>query len=80
MALNLAKVALRQDQPEDNALSFSIASFKGLALNDHLLNLFIDLSELEPTLIKSHANFGNSSGQFFMSWRVKKNVGSLRVI
>ncbi len=56
-ALNLAKAALRQVQPEDSALSFSIASFKRLALNEHLLNLFIDLFELEPTLIKSHANY-----------------------
>jgi len=47
MALNLAKVAL----------SFSLASFKRLALNQHLLDLFIDLFELEPTLIKSHANY-----------------------
>lgn len=57
MALNLAKAALREDQPGDGALSFSIASFKRLALNEHLLDLFIDLFELEPTLIKSHANY-----------------------
>jgi hypothetical protein len=34
-----------------------MASFKRLALNEHLLDLFIDLFELEPTLIKSHANY-----------------------
>lgn len=59
MALNLAKAALRLDQPGDNALSFSIASFKRLALNEHLLDLFIDLFELESTLIKSHVNYRN---------------------
>ena len=57
MALNLAKAAWQQDQARDDALSFSMASFKRLALNDHLLNLFIDLFELEPTSIKSHANY-----------------------
>jgi hypothetical protein len=35
----------------------AIASFKRLALNEHLLDLFIDLFELEPTLIKSHVNY-----------------------
>lgn len=57
MALNLAKVALQKTQPETGPLSFSIASFKRLAFNAHLLDLFIDLFELEPTLIKSHSNY-----------------------
>jgi hypothetical protein len=57
MALNLAKVALQQNQTDGDSLSFSLASFKRLALNQHLLDLFIDLFELEPTLIKSHANY-----------------------
>ena len=57
IALNLAKVALQKSQPEIGSLSFSIASFKRLALNEHLLDLFIDLFELEPTLIKSHINY-----------------------
>ncbi|NET36355.1 MAG: IS4 family transposase, partial [Cyanothece sp. SIO1E1] len=35
----------------------SIASLKRLALNEHLLDLFIALFELEPTLIKSHVNY-----------------------
>ena len=57
MALNLAKVTLQETQAEAEPLSFSIASLKRLALNEHLLDLFIDLFELEPTLIKSHANY-----------------------
>ena len=57
MALNLAKVTLKETQAETAPLSFSIASLKRLALNEHLLDLFIDLFELEPTLIKSHANY-----------------------
>lgn len=57
MALNLAKAALQQSQPTTDSLSFSIASFKRLALNGHLLDLFIDWFELEPTLIKSHPNY-----------------------
>ena len=56
MALNLAKVALQEGQ-ETDALSFSMASFKRQALNEHLLDLFIEQFELEPTLIKSHANY-----------------------
>lgn len=57
MALNLAKVTLQETQTAAAPLSFSIASLKRLALNEHLLDLFIDLFELEPTLIKSHANY-----------------------
>ena len=34
-----------------------MASFKRRALNEHLLDLFIDQFEFEPTLIKSHANY-----------------------
>lgn len=57
MALNLAKVAL-QDNPRDpDSLCFSLASFKRLALNQHLLDRFIDQFDLEPTLIKSHVNY-----------------------
>ena len=57
MALNLAKVALQAPQTDAASLSFSLASFKRLALNQHLLDLFIELFELEPTLIKSHDNY-----------------------
>ncbi|MBO1348614.1 MAG: transposase [Hormoscilla sp. GUM202] len=58
-ALNLAKTALQQSQPATDQLSFSIASYKRLALNEHLLNLFISMFDLEPTLIKSHPNYQN---------------------
>jgi hypothetical protein len=57
MALNLAKATLQETQTEPAPMSFSIASLKRLALNEHLLDLFIDLFELEPTLIKSHVNY-----------------------
>lgn len=57
MALNLAKVALQNNQREADSLSFSLASFKRLALNQHLLDRFIDQFDLEPTLIKSHPNY-----------------------
>lgn len=58
-ALNLAKAALQTSQDDAQPLSFSIASLKRSALNEHLLDLFIELFELEPTLIKSHANYRN---------------------
>ena len=38
-ALNLAKAALQQQQPTTEPLRFSIASYKRLALNEHLLDL-----------------------------------------
>ena len=59
LALNLAKVALTDQHCEGDDLSFSIASFKRLALNQHLLDVFIDMFELDPTLIKSHQNYQN---------------------
>ncbi|MGF1535448.1 MAG: transposase [Elainellaceae cyanobacterium] len=59
MALNLAKASLQRSQPDSQPLSFSMASLKRLALNEHLLDLFIALFDLEPTLIKSHANYRN---------------------
>ncbi len=60
MALNLAKAALQSTPPAvepDAPLRFSIASFKRQALNAHLLDLFISMFALEPTLIKSHPNY-----------------------
>jgi DDE superfamily endonuclease len=60
-ALNIAK--LRQQQtPSDIAQdsqpqSFSMATYKRLALNGHLLERFISMLELDPTLIKSHPNY-----------------------
>ena len=57
LALTLAKATLQETQTETVPLRFSVASLKRLALNEHLLDLFIELFELEPTLIKSHANY-----------------------
>ena len=59
MALNLAKAALNETRSGDDTQHFSLASFKRLALNQHLLDVFIDLFELEPTSIKSHPNYRN---------------------
>ena len=59
LALNLAKAALQVHHPDGEDLSFSIASFKRLALNQHLLDVFIEMFELDPTLIKSHENYQN---------------------
>jgi hypothetical protein len=52
-ALNLAKADLLHKQLADEPLSFSIASYKRLALNEHLLERFISMFALDPTLIKS---------------------------
>ena len=59
LALNLAKAAFKDQHPEGEELNFSIASFKRLALNQHLLDVFIEMFELDPTLIKSHENYQN---------------------
>ncbi|MBO1350516.1 MAG: hypothetical protein EBE86_025475 [Hormoscilla sp. GUM202] len=48
---HLAKAALQPAQPGTSELSFSIASYKRLALNEHLLNLFISLFDVEPALV-----------------------------
>jgi Transposase DDE domain len=61
-ALNLAKATLRNeasipDAPSPDVLSFSIASLKRRALNQHLLELFIDSFDLDPTLIKSNPKY-----------------------
>jgi hypothetical protein len=59
-ALNLAKFEAQQhhqsDQP-DQPFVFSMASYKRLALNHHLLDLFISNLDLNPTLIKNHPNY-----------------------
>jgi hypothetical protein len=53
--LNLAKVDLlnQHGSQEQEPISFSIASYKRFALNDHLLERFISMFALDPTLIKS---------------------------
>lgn len=57
MALNLAKATLQSTHTDAEPLSFSIASLKRLALNEHLFDLFIDMLDLDPTLIKSHPKY-----------------------
>jgi hypothetical protein len=42
-------------QPEPS----SMASYKRVALNQHLLELLIEKLDLYPTLIKSHLNYSN---------------------
>jgi hypothetical protein len=61
--LNLAKyedqLRSTQDNPKHSLSSFSMASYKRLAFNDHLLERFIAMLDLDPTLIKSHPNYEN---------------------
>jgi hypothetical protein len=63
LALNLAKYEVQQHPSKSPAPSqptpFSMASYKRLALNDHLLSRFISMLDLDPTLIKSHPNYPN---------------------
>jgi Transposase DDE domain len=61
-ALNLAKATLRQElsvegESTPEVVSFSIASFKRKALNEHLLDLFITMFGLDSTLIKLNPNY-----------------------
>ena len=56
-ALNLAKVEANQQQSGQERVPFSMASAKRRALNQHLLDRFIETLDLEPTLIKSHPNY-----------------------
>lgn len=56
-ALNLAKLDLIQRHSSTNPFVFSMASYKRLALNEHLLETFISKFDLEPTLIKNHPNY-----------------------
>ena len=60
MALNLAKFDAWQSHLSsypDKPFVFSMASYKRLALNRHLLERFISLLDLDLTSIKSHPNF-----------------------
>jgi hypothetical protein len=54
LTLNLAKADLLQQHTAQETASFSIASYKRRALNEHLLERFISKFDLDPTLIKSH--------------------------
>lgn len=62
-ALNLAKYQAQLRQPsgdsDQKAAPFSMATHKRAALNEHLLERFITLLDLDPTLIKSHPNYQN---------------------
>jgi DDE superfamily endonuclease len=60
-ALNIAKLKQQQSQldtsEDSQPQSFSMATYKRLALNGHLLERFISMLGLDPTLIKSHPNY-----------------------
>jgi Transposase DDE domain len=62
-ALNLAKyedqLCAIQGNQKQSLSPFSMASYKRVAFNDHLLERFISMLELNPTLIKSHPNYQN---------------------
>jgi Transposase DDE domain len=58
-ALNLARFDATQLHQSSDPFIFSMASYKRLALNRHLLDRFISLLVLNPTSIKSHPNFPN---------------------
>ena len=57
MALNLAKFEACQLYQSPKPFVFSVASFKRMALNRHLLERFISLLDLDSTSIKSHPRF-----------------------
>jgi IS4 transposase len=61
MALNLAKFQACQLHPSPKPFVFSMASFKRIALNRHLLDRFISLLDLDSTSIKSHPRFQDLS-------------------
>jgi hypothetical protein len=60
-ALNIAKLEQQQTQSDtgedSQRQSFSMATYKRLALNGHLLERFISMLGLDPTFIKSHPNY-----------------------
>jgi len=62
-ALNLAKyedqLRSTKDNPKPSLSTFSMASYKRVAFNDHLLERFISMLDLNPSLIKSHPNYEN---------------------
>jgi hypothetical protein len=61
--LNLAKYQDQLQPAPDNTAPapspFSMASYKRIAFNQHLLEQFIHMLDLDPTLIKSHPNYQN---------------------
>jgi len=60
LTLNLAKLqawqSYQSSHPE-HIFGFSMPSYKGTTLNRYLLERFISLLDLEPTLIKFYPNF-----------------------
>lgn len=56
-ALNLAKLDTQCQHQGDQPWTFSMATVKRRALNDHLLETFIAKLDLEPNAIKSHPNY-----------------------
>ena len=58
-ALNIAKYDQLGVQTEDDAepISFSMATYKRQAFNQHLLERFISMLDLDLTSIKSHPNY-----------------------
>jgi Transposase DDE domain len=60
-ALNIAKLEQQKTLSDTGAdsqpQSFSMATYKRLALNGHLLERFISMLELDQTLIKAHPNY-----------------------
>jgi hypothetical protein len=62
-ALNIAKCQAHQEHlcsdEAHHSFVFSMTSFKCRALNAYLLDQFIAMLDLDPTLMKSHPNFHN---------------------
>lgn len=56
IALNLAKHQLSTCDPSAKSFVFSMASYKRLEFNKHLLCTFIDKLDLDPDLILNHPN------------------------
>lgn len=60
-ALNIAKLEQQKTQSDTGEVrrpqSFSMATYKRLALNEHLLERFISMLGLDQTLIKAHPNY-----------------------
>nr|WP_199290137.1 transposase [Leptolyngbya sp. FACHB-36] len=56
-ALNLAKIEAHQQHHAGTPLTFSMASMKRRALNEHLLERFISNLDLSPSVIKAHPNY-----------------------
>jgi hypothetical protein len=56
-ALNLAKFDCQQRHVGEQPFVFSASNYKRLALNSHLLDVFISKLDLDPNLIKNHPNY-----------------------